>query len=152
LESSDLAVAMREWVWLYTAIEITHIIGFVVLVGAAVMFDLRLLGLSRQLPVRELGRHLLRASRTSLLMVVPTGILMFTAHAAKLVANPVMRLKLALIAVAGLNALVFRFWSARTQKDWEVSESAPVAAKLSAVVSIVVWLTVIACGRLIAFF
>ena len=60
LEGSAVAMAMRQWVWLYPIVEIVHIIGFVILVGAAAMFDLRLLGLSRQLPVADLAPHLLR--------------------------------------------------------------------------------------------
>ena len=56
LESSGIAVAMREWTWLYPIVEIAHIIGFVVLVGAAFLFDLRLLGVSRVLPVIHLAR------------------------------------------------------------------------------------------------
>ena len=48
LETSAPGVAMRQWLWLYPIVEILHIAGFVVLVGAAVMFDLRLLGMSRR--------------------------------------------------------------------------------------------------------
>ena len=59
LETSAPAVAMRQWLWLYPSIEITHIVGFVVLVGSAFMFDLRLLGLSRALPVSAMATHLL---------------------------------------------------------------------------------------------
>ena len=59
LEASGVAVAMREWTWAYPIVEITHIIGFVVLVGAAFMFDLRLLGVSRWLPLTDLARHLI---------------------------------------------------------------------------------------------
>ena len=33
LEASGVAVAMREWTWAYPIVEITHIIGFVVLVS-----------------------------------------------------------------------------------------------------------------------
>jgi hypothetical protein len=43
LETTQLAVAMRQWLWLYPIVEIVHILGFVLLVGAAFMFDLRLL-------------------------------------------------------------------------------------------------------------
>ena len=39
LETSGLAVAMRQWAWLYPIVEILHILGFVVLVGAACVFD-----------------------------------------------------------------------------------------------------------------
>ena len=73
LESTGLALAMRQWMWLYPAVEILHILGFIVLVGAAFMFDLRLLGWSRDLPVAGMARHLLRWARASLLLVVPTG-------------------------------------------------------------------------------
>jgi hypothetical protein len=54
-----------------------HIIGFVVLVGSAAMFDIRLLGMSGWLPVDATAHHLLRWSRASLLVVVPSGVLLF---------------------------------------------------------------------------
>ena len=75
LETSAPAVAMRQWLWLYPSIEITHIVGFVVLVGSAFMFDLRLLGLSRALPVSAMATHLLPWARLALLLVVPSGVL-----------------------------------------------------------------------------
>ena len=50
---------MRQWHWLYPIVEIVHILGFVVLVGAALIFDLRLLGLARTLPVTGMASHLL---------------------------------------------------------------------------------------------
>ena len=152
LESSGVAVAMRQWTWLYPIVEVTHIIGFVVLVGAAFMFDLRLLGISRGLPVTQLGRHLLGWSRVGLLIVVPTGFLMFMTNAMKLSGNPVFRMKLILIVFAGINALVFRVWISNSIKYWDVHESSPLAAKLSAVFSLVAWSAVISCGRLMAFF
>src|SRR4029453_2913920 len=59
LEATAAATAMRQWLWLYPIVEILHIIGFVVLVGSAAMFDLRLLWLSRPVPVTGMERHLL---------------------------------------------------------------------------------------------
>ncbi len=152
LESSSVAVAMREWTWLYPIVEIAHIIGFVVLVGAAFLFDLRLLGISRGLPVTHLARHLLRWSRASLFVVVPTGFLMFMTNATKMVENPVFRLKLILIVLAGINALIFHLWTSNSTEDWNIDKSPPLAAKLSALFSLVLWSAVISCGRLIAFF
>ena len=152
LESSGAAAAMREWTWLYPGVEIAHILGFVVLVGAAFLFDLRLLGFSRRLPVADLGRHLLRWSRASLFVVVPTGFLMFMTNATKLAENPVFRLKLILIALAAVNALAYHLWASRAAGGGEVGAPSPPAAKLSAVVSLLAWAGVISCGRLIAFF
>ena len=51
LEQSNLGAAMRESMWLYPAVEILHIFGFILLVGSIIGFDLRLLGLHRFLPV-----------------------------------------------------------------------------------------------------
>src|SRR5207245_11007868 len=102
LETSGIAVAMRQWTWLSPAVEIVHIVGFVTLVGAALMFDTRLLGRSRPLAVSALERHLLPWARGSLLLVVPTGALMFAAHATEMASNPALRLKLVLLVAAFL--------------------------------------------------
>jgi hypothetical protein len=152
LETSGMAVAMRQWAWLYPIVEIVHIVGFVVLVGSALMFDTRLLGRSTAVAVSALERHLLPWARWSLLLVVPTGALMFSAHATEMAENPALRLKLILIAAAFLNAAVFHRWPFRTVGDWDTEVSGPGAARAAGVLSIVLWIAVIACGRLLAYF
>lgn len=152
LETSGAAGAMREWTWLYPIVEILHIAGFVILVGAAVYFDLRLLGLSRQLPVEGLEHHLLRWARGALLVVAPTGFLMFAAHATEFAGNPAFRLKLVLLLAAGLNALAFHRGVFRRVAGWNVAVRAPAVARLAAVLSLALWAGVICCGRLIAYF
>ena len=87
LEASGLGRAMREWLWLYPAVEIIHILGFVLLAGSVAMFDLRVLGLSRGIPVPALARHLLPWTLGSLALVVPSGLLMFAAHASDFITN-----------------------------------------------------------------
>ena len=94
LEVSGLATLMRQSQWLYPIVEIAHIVGFVTLVGSVAMFDLRLLGLSRGLPVSGMARHLLRWSMASLLFVVPSGFMMFSAHATEFFDNTAFRLKI----------------------------------------------------------
>jgi hypothetical protein len=88
LETTALAHAMRQWPWLYPVVEIVHIVGIALLVGAAAMFDLRLLGVSRGLPVAEMARHLLPWARLGLGVMVPTGFSMFAAHATELPRTP----------------------------------------------------------------
>src|SRR5918992_5571099 len=88
LESTSLAEAMRQWLWLYPTVEIIHILGLVVLVGFAVVFDLKLLGVSPELPVQELARNVLTSAQWSLLVIIPSGLLMFIAHATEMASNP----------------------------------------------------------------
>jgi hypothetical protein len=151
LETSALAIAMRQWRWLYPIVEIVHIVGFVILVGAAFLFDLRLLGLSRHIPVIDLERHHLRWARISLLLVIPSGLMMFIAHATEMVTNPAFRLKLILIAAAGLNAFAFHKGIFKSVKTWNQEVETPWAAKLAGILSLILWTGVISCGRLLAY-
>jgi hypothetical protein len=152
LEGSVMAVAMRQWLWLYPIVEIAHILGFVTLVGAAAMFDLRLLGVSRQLPVTDMAHHLLRWARLSLLVVMPSGFLMFAAHASEMAENPAFRLKLLLIAIAVLNAATFHGGPFKSVSYWNQHAAIPATAKIAAVLSLILWTGVITCGRLLAYF
>lgn len=152
LEGSALALWIRDSVWIYPAIETAHIIGFTVLVGAAVMFDLRLLGLARTLPVAATARHLLGWSKLSLVLVVPTGLALFMTQATETWINPAFRLKLVLIAAAGLNALIFHLWIFRFVDEWGQPQTiTPASAKISALLSLALWAGVITCGRFIAY-
>ena len=125
LEATELASRVRDGIWLYPAVETLHIIGFSILVGAAVIFDLRLLGFSPVIRVSDLARHVLPWARGSFfLIVVPTGALVF-------------QLKLLLIVVAGLNTFLFH--------------SGRVASKTAGAASLILWIAVIVCGRLLAY-
>lgn len=151
LASTPVAVAMREHPWLYPAVETVHILGFVVLVGAVAMFDLRLLGCARSLPVRALGRHLLGWSAGAALAVVPAGLALFSAHPHDFAGNRVFLLKLALIGAAAANAALFHCGVYRTAGRWNLAVAAPPLARLHALVSLAAWTAVICCGRLLAY-
>jgi hypothetical protein len=151
IETTGFASAMREWLWLYPIIEVLHILGFTMLVGGAALFDLRLLGISRFISVAALATHLLPWARRSLLVIVPTGAMMFAAHATEMAANPAFQLKLLLLFVAGLNAAVFHAGIFRTVAVWDLQAAIPAAAKVSAVLSLCLWTGVITCGRLLAY-
>jgi hypothetical protein len=146
--ATPLAQALRDDAWLYPIVEIVHIVGFTVLVGAATMFDLRLLGFGRSLPLQALARHLLPWSWFGLLLIVPSGLLMFSTQP-ELLDNDVFLLKLALIVAAGVNALVFHAGPWRAAAGW--AAGAPVWARLHAALSLLLWIAVIACGRLLAY-
>jgi hypothetical protein len=142
------AHAMRDGAWLYPVVEIVHIVGFSILVGAVAMFDLRLLSFGRTLPLRALARHLLPWSWAALALIVPSGLLMFATQP-ELLDNRAFLLKLALIAVAGINALAFHTGPWRGVEHWH--DASPPLARLHACLSLLLWIGVIACGRLLAY-
>jgi hypothetical protein len=150
LEETPVSLAIKESVWVYPVAEFLHIVGFVLLVGSAVGFDLRLLGLSRSISVRALAGHLLPWAQVGLAIVVPTGVTMFLNEPTTMAANPAFRVKLVLVACGIANALVFR-WPFRSVERWDRDVTAPLGARLNAVLSLILWLSTLAAGRLIAY-
>jgi hypothetical protein len=151
LENTSLAAAIRDATWAYPILEIIHITGIALLVGAAFMFDLRLLGASRHLPVMGLARHLLPWSRRGLLLIIPSGFLLFITNAVALANNPVFWLKMGLLAAAGINALVFRQRSLRIADQPQAEQAGPPGGRINALLSLLFWIAVITCGRLLAY-
>ena len=138
IEASALGQAMRQSLWLYPIVEIVHLSGIALLVGSIAMLDLRLLGLSRAVPVRRLASHILPWTAASFLLIVPSGLAMFV-------------VKLCLILAAGVNAAVFHAGALRGAAGWDVNRGPPAAARIAAALSLLLWVSVIACGRLLAY-
>jgi hypothetical protein len=132
-------------------IEVIHIIGFIFLVGSAFLFDLRLLGVARRLSVKDVADYVLPWSRRSLFIVVPSGLLLFISQAKALSTNGVFGLKLILIVLAFTNAGIFHRFTFQSVSNWSPLET-PIAAKAAAIVSLLLWTSVVTCGRLIAYF
>jgi hypothetical protein len=151
LEESVIGSAMRESLWMFPLVETVHIIGFSILVGAVIMFDLRLLGLSKRISIRLLARHLLPWSFAALLLIVPTGLMMFSSEATDLVGNRAFVVKMLLLMLAAANATAFHLGAFRDVELWDQNASAPAGAKLHALASILIWACVITCGRMIAY-
>lgn len=151
LAATSLAQAMRFSLWMYPIVEIFHIIGFVILVGSVAMFDLRVLGFSKSISVERLGRFLLRWTLLSLILVVPAGLMMFSAHPHDFIENRIFLLKLGLIVAAGANAMIFHVGSYRSVGRWDTNVESPPAAKMHAMMSLLIWIAVISCGRLLAY-
>lgn len=149
LEHTSLSVAIRQSTWLYPCLEIIHIVGIVLLVGPAFMFDLRLLGFSKHLPVKALESHLLPWSIRGSLLIVPSGFLLFITNAGTLGYDPVFWAKMGLLLLAASNGLLFHWVICRSPDGANVSF--PAAAKVTAVLSLILWVAVIACGRLLAY-
>jgi hypothetical protein len=133
-----------------------HIVGIGLLFGSIAVLDFRLLGFSRSISARRLAAHVLPWTAASFLLILPSGLLMFTAHASEFVQSGVFVLKMMLILAAGLNAALFHAITFRTADIWDSDEMRklppPPSARASAAVSLLLWIAVIACGRLLAYF
>jgi hypothetical protein len=156
LEASTLGQALRDWQWLYAAVQIAHLWGVALLFGSIAALDLRLLGLGRSIPVKALAAHVMPWSAASFLLIVPSGLAMFAANASELIDDPIFVAKMCLILAAGVNAAIFYTVTFPSVAVWDSEEmrrlAPPPSARLAAAASLLIWAAVIACGRLLAYF
>ena len=144
VQASSIGFGLRNSVWLYPAVETLHIVGFAVLVGSIVTFDLGVLRSSRTANLAAWSRAVLPVARAGFALAVPMGLLLFTVEATAYAANPAFRLKLVLLALAIANVAVFHVLARG------VLLPTP-ALRVSAALSLVVWLGVLGCGGMIAY-
>jgi hypothetical protein len=134
---------------IYPVANLIHLLGLVMLVGSIGILDLRLAGLFPRIPAKPLSATLTPVALAGLVLMVPSGATMFAADAASLVHSTTFRWKLLLIGLALANAILFRLLWTRRLGRWDGDP--PPAGRLMAAASIMLWLSVAACGRLIAY-
>jgi hypothetical protein len=121
-------------------------LALVLLLGGIGLVDLRTVGLFRALPLQALSKALVPIAATGVLILAASGSILFAADAKSLAMSGTFRLKLILIALALANVAAFRLLFGAV-----VADPPPAAARLLALVSLLLWLGVAICGRMIAY-
>jgi len=150
LQLSALAAGVRDSTWLYPTAEILHIVAFVVAIGCLLVLDFRLIGLGRRIAFDQAAGALLPWAIGAFCMTIPTGILLLLPEATSIARNPAFLAKMALMLLAGANASAFHLGPWRGRERW-LAGAPPLSARLSGAISILLWIGVIASGRLIAY-
>ncbi|HUI12629.1 MAG TPA: DUF6644 family protein [Xanthobacteraceae bacterium] len=152
LENTPLAVAIAGSDWAFPIIETVHVIALALLIGTVCVVDLRLLGLaSKARPYCEVARESLPWAWIAFAIAVASGTLLFITKAVEYSENAAFRAKLVLLLLAGLNMLVFEFGTARDAAHWDSARSIPWAGRVAAALSLILWVSIVFCGRRIGF-
>ena len=137
--------------WLWPACETLHFIGMALLVGIVGLLDLRMLGMVKGLPVRPLNR-LLPWGIFGFVLNALTGFLFFSGDPFQYIHNNVFWLKMAFVALAGVNVGLFYLAGLSRRVDAVGGgEEVPAAAKLVAATSLFLWIGVMYWGRMLPF-
>ena len=147
-----LSLAIRKSVWLIPTIQITHIVAITMIVTAAVMIGARIAGLaSRTQTMRETAQRFLPWIWTGLALLAPTGIILIIAEPQRTLDNATFWWKMAMLLVAvGLTA-AFQVSLRHDAAAWEDRGQKAAAKRVFAASSILIWLGIVATGRLIAY-
>lgn len=139
-----MLVALGAHPWAYPMLEVVHIIGVALILGNLVLLELRVFGCAAELPIEPLARLSLGLAGLGFSLAAVTGLLMFGTQPGELLANRVFTAKMALIMLAGCNAGWFH-----ARRSLQLQDT---TARVSLLLSSVIWILVITCGRWIAYF
>lgn len=148
LQSTSLAAVINQTKWLFTTIEVIHVIAISLVIGTIAMVDLRLLGFaSTKRPFTEIARPVLPLTWAAFVLAAITGSLLFMSKASDYFMTTTFRLKLIIMALAAINMLIFEFITVKGVKEWDVKPTPPMAARLAGAISLTCWLLVFIFGR-----
>jgi hypothetical protein len=151
IKETALGAAVRDSTWLFWAGQSLHFVGLSMLLGGMLIVDLRLLGFIQSVPVRA-ALAFLPLAVVGFLINLATGIEFFTMDPFMYWPNPAFRMKMLLILLAGLNALVFMVMEYRHALTLKDGENVGAFGRISAGLSLGLWLGVLLLGRLLPSF
>jgi hypothetical protein len=151
LADTPWSMALHESEIAYSILESTHVWSLVLFFGLVIIFDLRLLGWAFQkVPVSEFSRRLLPWTVLGFVLMVISGTLLVYAIPVRSYQNLFFRFKMILMLLAGINVLIFHSRYPGVPK-WDNDAKPPLRARLAGAFSLVLWVCIVASGRMIAY-
>lgn len=138
-----MSSGLLQSAWAYPALEVVHLLGVAMLLGNLVLFELRLFGLGRALVTTDLARLALPLAAAGFALAALSGLTLFSTQPQDMLNNPAFKLKMLLITLAGSNAIWFHARGSLRRAD--------ATGRVIAACSLVLWLSVLACGRAIGY-
>ncbi len=152
LEGLGYSSAIRDADWLFPTIETVHVLALTLVVGSIARVDLRLLGItSRQRPVTHVIAEVLPLTWVAFGLAAFSGFLLFSSAAVKYSSDGPFRFKLVLLALAGVNMILFHGVTYRQVSKWDAVARPPAAARVAGAISLLLWIGIVFCGRWVGF-
>ena len=127
-------------------------LGIALSVGVLCWFDPRLLGLAlRDQPVSTVWQKLMPVAFVGFAVMFLTGLLLFWAEALTAYHSVHFWIKLVLLALAGVTALSFEATAHRNMAGWDADPVPPLRARMTGLISLVLWTAIIITGRTMAY-
>lgn len=137
--------------WGWPIAEAVHFVGLCMLMGTVGFFDLRMMGLVRGISLAALHR-LVPYGIVGYALSVATGFCFVISSPLEYFYNPAWQSKMVLMAIAGVNMVVFYLTTAKRVYALGPDAQVPLGARVIAIVSLFSWMGVITCGRVITAF
>ena len=151
LQNTGWATSLKESTLVFPLVEGSHLLALSFSVGMVMVFDLRLLRVClRNKPAALVMRELMPWSLTGFPVMLGTGFALFASQAVSAWSIPFFRVKMILLALSGLNALYYQLRYYPRMAEWD-RDGTPAGVRAIAILSLIFWIGVIACGRTMAY-
>jgi uncharacterized membrane protein SirB2 len=150
IDQTAVSQWIKEAAWVVPTVQTIHILAIAIVASSALMLDLRLIGVFwSNRPLEAVKARFLPLIWWPLLLLLATGIIMITAEPGRSLKNPAFQLKMLLLIAALVVTGLFQFLHRRNAA---IDEGPRAAMVTLAIVSIVLWSSIIFAGRWIAYF
>src|ERR1700722_8739880 len=134
IQSTSFMTWVEQTPWVYPIIMATHLSCIAVFGGMILITGLR--------PFKRIG----------FVIMVTCGLLMAGSEAPTYYPNPYFWMKMTLLALVGVHALVFKPSVYDHPEELDKAPVIPSRAKVAAVLSLILWVSIPLCGRLIGYY
>ena len=152
LAATPLSKTLSDQPWVVPTSQSIHILAVSAVFASALMINLRLLGVgARGRSVSQLSDTLIPWMWRGLVVLLLTGSIQTLAEPVRQFVTPVFWAKMTMIVIVTVMTILFVRALRRNASLWDDVSSRPPQAKIFAVVSTLMWLAIIVCGRFIAY-
>jgi hypothetical protein len=152
LSETGFSMWLRGSTWPEPIVETIHVLTLTIFLGFTVLLDLRLLGIAmRQRRASEVLGQLNPCVMGSFAVMIVTGTLLFMGDPVAFYSTIFFKLKMLMLALALVNVMVFNWTAGRKITEWDKNPDTPGGVKAAAIISLVLWVAIIAAGRAIAY-
>jgi len=153
IDATQSSTALRESLYVFPIVEGLHVVSLALSVGLVIWFDLRLAGwILKDQPVSAVFRPLRPFMLTGFAITIVTGSLLFWSLAMRCYGSPFFWAKVIMLVLAGVNIAVYHLTIDRRQTEWNAAPIPPRQARIAGLVSLTLWVGIIAAGRMMAYF
>jgi hypothetical protein len=152
IATTPLSILFQNQLWVVPASQSVHIVGVCVVFASTMMINLRLLGVGATgRTISQLCGHLLPWIWRGLALLLVTGTIQLIAEPVRQLVTPAFGAKMFMLVIAVTITFVFGRTVRVNALRWDNAATRPTSARVFAVVSSVLWIAIIVCGRLIGY-
>jgi hypothetical protein len=152
LSTTRISTLFQDQLWVVPTSQSIHIVCVCLVFASAIMINLRLLGVGASgRTISQLTDQVVPWMWRALCVLLFTGVVQTIAEPVRQFVAPVFWAKMMMVIVVALMTAVFARKVRANAARWDAAGTRPSSAKVFAIVSTMLWIAIITCGRFIGY-